>query len=1398
MQKRFLTARSSLLAILSIFSFCSTIGQQELNFTTLITKDGLSSNTINVILKDRSGLMWFGTADGLDKFDGTNFTIYRHDAQDPTSIPANEVLSMYEDKSGRIWVGTGGGGVAYYDPQHNSFVRYKKTGIWPNIDNIAVCAMCQDHNEDMWIGTYGEVKKISLRTNQISNIHLDYITKGQSSIFVVISLFEDRRQRMWIGTNRGLYLFDPTSGKSPSLVYMEKDPGSHSGNDKSVKSITEDANGNIWFGTLGGLNVLLPNGKGFRYFRHADNDPTSISSDNIYGIAPTTDNKLWLATEEGLNIFDLKKLTSVTVKPDSRNIFSLKNKSVRSIYIDKKGIFWLGTYRGGVSKYDQNLALFNLKQSNAFDPGGLASPLVTSFAEYKAGRIFVGSDGGGVQLFDRNTGLFSRYEIKSALKGATNHLTVQTLKLDRNGILWVGTFQHGLFQLNPATGRYKQYLAGTRPGDINCNDIVCLEQDSRGAIWIGTNGSGVNIFDPKRGVFTKYNEHPQNPGDLLLPLNGYISAITETKEGDIWLGSVGSGIAVFHPANSKFSVYNKVNSNLDYDMVLCIFQDQAGYIWVGTNGGGLNLFDKKSKKFISFSEREGLPNGIVNKILQDQSGLLWLSTDKGICSFDPLTKKFKNFNGYNGVQNSPFIIGAGMCSTRGEMYFGGQDGFNYFDPKLLPSNLYIPKVLLTDLKVSNNTVFPGENSPIMEDIAIVKDIRLAYGQNFSISYVALNYTEPQQNQYSYKLIGFDRDWNFVGTSKTAHYTNLAPGNYIFQVRASNNEGIWSGKITTIRIEILPPLWRTVYAYICYSLLAIGLFLYARNRSIRKIKTKFAFEQEKTQARNLIEQGKREAERLHELDLLKIKFLTNLSHEFRTPISLILAPADKLLSMQTDVATSSQVHVIKRNAKRLLNLVNQLLDFREMEAQELKLNLAPGDLITFIRDAADSFQYLSERKKIDLQFESEQDHLYASFDHDKVERIVLNLLSNAFKFTYERGSIGIHLSLTAKTGENNKQQLCFKVSDTGIGIPPDKQDKIFERFFQHDNAVDILNQGSGIGLSITKEFVELQGGKILIESTPDIGSTFIVYLPVIPLDIYETPQPESASEQREEVVSENAKVSDQDESLTQTLMASILLVEDNDDFRFYLKDNLKAYYQILEAANGKEGWQKTLSCHPQLIVSDISMPVMNGIEFSKKIKSDKRTSHIPVILLTAMTAEEDQIKGLETGANDYLTKPFNFEILHAKINNLLVFNRALKDTYSKQIQVIGEKTQIESGDAKLLNTIVKFIEDKLMDPDLSVEELSKHVCMSRGSLYHKLLELTGLTPIEYIRAVKLDKAAALLEKSSYNVAQVGYMTGFGTPSYFSRMFKAKFQILPSEYVNLKRKDPKIKSGTKEYE
>lgn len=1362
------------LSLLILLCFKIAVAQKELNFIALTTKNGLSSNTVNAIIQDQQGLVWMGTSDGLNKFDGSNFTVYTHNELDSTSIPSNTITCLLEDRSGRLWVGTNGGGLAYYNPRLNIFVPFKD-GNMGRKNQFNVKALYQDNDGRIWVGTFGGYRVIDPKSLKVKNFEVTALQGIGTNALVVLSFYQDSTHQMWIGTNNGLLKVGLRSNKMETFIQHPLDLSSLS--DNSVRAITADKQGRLFFCTNNGINMLMPDKKSFRRFMRSASSQ-SLSEDITYCAKLAPDGRLWIGTEDGIGVFDTESMTFSSIKPNRRKSFSLSHKSVKSICVAKTGIIWLGTYQGGVNKYDPNLPLFNLKRSSPFDPRGLSSSVVTSFAEYKKGGIFVGTDGGGLHFFDRVTGLFNHIDIKSRIDRSGNPLAILALELDHRKQLWIGTYQNGLFVYDPKTGTYKQFLAGSKPGELSQNDIFFVKTDSKGLIWVGTNGNGVNVFDPERAFFTRYYNNAADP--FRMELNGFMRAIAEDNEGNVWLCSNGTGIAVFQRANGKFNYLNKVNSQLSDDVVLSILHDKKGNTWVGTNGGGLNLFNKKTHKFTHFSESSGLANGIVYKILEDQVGMIWLSTDKGISCIDPATKKIKNFSQPNGVQDSPFIQGSGMVASDDELYFGGQDGFNYFSPLSLPTNNAIPSVLLTELKVANNMVIPGEHSAIKEQISFAKEISLEYGQNFSISYVALNFTAPQQNQYAYKLEGLDKDWNNVGREKTAYYTNLDPGEYKFHVRASNNEGAWNNQVTSISVRVLPPLWRTGYAYVLYILLVAGLLFYARHRGIRKIKNELALQQEKINAQQQIEQHRIEAERVHALDLQKIKFLTNLSHEFRTPISLILAPVDKLLAAKPDPLVSTQVKMIRRNARRLLNFVNQLLDFRKMEEQELKLNPEKGDVVDFINEAAQAFQDLSDRKKISLSVDRGIDSLLTVFDHDKLERIIFNLLSNAFKFTKSGGSVCLKISLE-EDSDRMWPILCIVISDTGIGIAPEIRERIFDRFFMDNSVTSVLNQGSGIGLSIVREFVELHGGKITVESTPEQGSTFFVRIPVerIFTTVEVIPDYTDQVQEADAEIEEFQVPGDQ--------MATILLVEDNDEYRYHLKDALQPYYQIIEASDGKEGWQKALSCHPHLVVSDISMPEMNGIALSHKLKSDKRTNHIPVILLTAISGEEDQIKGLKSGANDYLTKPFNFDILHAKIRNLLLYNRSVKDAYSKKIQVQGKEIEIESTEVKLLNKIVQYIDKKLNNSELSVEDLSKHVGMSRGSLYHKLLEITGLTPVEYIRSVKLERAVELLEKSDFNVAQIAYMTGFGTPGYFSRVFKAQYNVLPSEYISTKRKD-----------
>jgi signal transduction histidine kinase/ligand-binding sensor domain-containing protein/DNA-binding response OmpR family regulator len=1352
-------------AVLAVFCMLQAGGQQEINFTALTAKDGLSSNNVNAILKDRYGIMWFATEDGLNKFDGTGFTVYRSKPGDSSSLQANEILSLHEDKKGNLWIGTSGGSLSLYDRRQDCFINFP-SGNRPNaISNYVIRSICSDYRGNIWIANFNGVDVL-----EPASRHITRLTMPDGKLFskVCIFIFEDSQQRIWIGTTEGVFCYNIHTG---SLHQYQHTGNVNSLSGNVVSSIVQDKRGQIWIGSRDGLSMLNKDAVDFTNYYHSDNNPASLSTNAVTSLACDDAGKLWIGTDRGLDIMG-PTTGSISRHPyNIRDIHGLTSQLIRCVYIDKEGIYWLGTTRGGINKYDRNLNLFNWVMGSPFDEQGLPSSVVTAFAQADQQQLFVGTESGGLCMFDPLTRLFRPLPLHSRLPNTAPRPNVLCLEKTGPNELMIGSFADGLFILNTSNGRYQQLVKGPASGDLNSNDINCIEVDSRGNRWLGTNGEGINLLSSSNKLICRYTPNPVQSNDILLPLNGYIRDLMEDRFGMVWIATHGGGMARFNPASREFTIYTVSSSKLPNDKVQAILEDSRGDIWAGTFGGGLGRFNRQTNQFTTYGEKDGLQNNTIYEILEDKRGFLWVSSNKGLSSIDPATSKVTNYNYYNGIQQNSFKRGAGMMASDGSLFFGGLDGFNYFNPAYLKKNNNTPSVMLADLKISNQSVRPSANGPLKENISVAKEINLDYKQNFALHFVALNYTVPGQNQYAYILEGFEKDWNYAGSTSTASYTNIDPGNYVFRVKASNNDGVMSKGDTSIHIIVHPPIWRTVYAYVLYALLLIGTGIYIRHKGIEKIKRRFKLEQER-----------REAERIHELDQQKIKFLTNLSHEFRTPISLILGPVDKLLSQEKNSWQTDHLQVIKRNGKRLLNLVNQLLDFRKMEEHELMLQPSAGELISFMKDVFDSFKDLAERKKIAFAFSSSVEKLYTSFDHDKLERILFNLLSNAFKFTLSGGTISLAVEQQHhKTTNTGAVWLSFILTDTGIGIPPEKKDKIFDRFFQHTTTSTILNQGSGIGLSITKEFVTLHCGTIAVETAPGKGTQFTVSLPFMPLETVNT-----AARQPILPAEESIQYPPAEQELTNGHSKNhkplVLLVEDNEDFRFYLRDSLQANYKILEAGNGMEGWQAALARHPQLIVSDISMPVMDGIELCRKLKADKRTNHIPVILLTALIGDEAQIKGLGTGANDYITKPFNAEVLNAKIKNLLVLKDIFKTTFTRQIDIAAPQVQAQSDDEKLMSNAMRYLDEHITDSQVSVETLSRHLGMSRSTLYSRLFDLTGQTPVEFIRSVKLERAAALMEKTDMNIAQIAYSVGFATPKYFAKSFREKFNVLPSEYLN----------------
>ncbi|HVS95604.1 MAG TPA: two-component regulator propeller domain-containing protein [Puia sp.] len=1340
--------------------------QNEFNFVNFSSNSGLSSNNVNSIIKDRFGYMWFATEDGLNRFDGINFTVYNHNELDTNSLATNQLQTIYEDPRGNLWVGTNRG-LSLYDRQRDCFHNF-------NIANgTAIRAICADKAGHLWIGSYAGLICYDPVRCSAKYYTADSAKQGRLRSNTVTSVFLDSRGRLWVGGNTGLYLYRPATDDFRRFSNDPGDPASIS--DNVIKTIAEDGSGHVWFGTNdGGIDMLEADGIRFRRYKNRRNDPQSLISNRVYSINPDANGDLWIGTEEGLNIFDPYTAKVRRVSCNDRNKYSLKGRSVRSIFIDKSGIYWVGTVQGGVNKYDKNLGFFNLVQYNPFDPLGLSSSKITSFAEAANGDIYVGTDGGGVNLMHRKTGLFEHLRIAGGTKD--NDLAVLALERTRNE-LWIATYQHGVYVLNIPDNTVRHFTRGNGPRDLPNDDIFCIREDREGHVWLGTNGKGVCMYDPGTGIFHRFGQVSIDGKPSRLLSAGFIRAIEQDSVGNMLIGTVGSGVVLFNPARNVCSIFNRATTGLPLDEAISLYINKYGIVWAGTPSGGLCRLDYLKKQFSNYSERQGLANAVIYKILGDDAGRLWVSTNKGLSCFDAERSTFKNYSAENGLQPSSFILGAGLKARSGEMFFGGIEGFNYFLPAALHDNKHVPAIVFTDLRIGGHSVTPGQDAAIKENISVAKSIRVEYKQNFSVDFAALDYTTPHENRYMYRLDGLDASWNQLGQSRTAAFTNLYPGTYTLQVRAKNCNGAWTTRPAAIRIVVKPPFYLTAYAYVLYALVLVLILLGIRYRGIRKLKNKFALEHERLQMKQMMEQERREAERLHEFDQLKIKFLTNLSHEFRTPVSLIMGPLENLGEKEPDPDKRRQLTMVKRNARRLLNLVNQLLDFRKLEEHELKLNCNEADFVAFVKETAESFRDIAERKQIGYSFKSEMEDYPTIFDRDKIERVIFNLLGNAFKFTGKDGQVSLTVRQAQTSGD-----IEVLVSDTGIGLSREERDRIFDRFFQGNTNISVMNQGSGIGLSITKEFVRLHGGAITVESEPGKGSVFTVRLPL-----------ERVHKQALAVV-EDGKLVGHDlpgeaaepYAIPVLDQLTVLLVEDNEDFRSYLKDNLRSFYRIIEAVDGKDGWHKALSGHPDVIVSDISMPNMDGIELSRKIRADKRVSHIPIILLTALTEDAYQLKGLETGASDYLTKPFPFEFLNLKIRNLVQLNQRLRETYSRRLNVATPVAAVQSDDEKLMLQIAQYIESNLDSANLSVEELSRQVYMSHASLYRKIVELTGETPVEYIRSLKLNKAAELLERSDMKISEIGYAVGFTTPNYFTRAFRAKFHVSPSEYIAFKRK------------
>jgi len=1364
--------KSTFTLVICLLSSLLFAQQDQIQFSRFDISNGLSHNQVNAILKDSRGFMWFGTLSGLNRFDGYQFKVFKHDPRDIHSLADDFITSIYELPDNKLYLETRSG-PNIYDPVTETFLRDVKKYLRSlKISAAAIRDIVKDKEGDFWFNA-GEEGLYKYRSADGLVTHLLCDGKKNTGLAKtgIAALQQDKTGNIWlVHADQTIEMLDSRSALvKKRITLFQQPPGRYS---KEYRIFIDQA-GAIWsytLNTMSGINYYNP-ATGQK--RLIEKGKGQLNNTLINSILEDASGLIWIGTDHGgINLLDKKDFSIKYLVRKEYDDKSVGQNSVLSMYKDDLGIIWVGTFKKGLSFYHKKILKFPLFKHHTGNEEGLTDEDVNRFVEDAQGNLWIGTNGGGLFYYNRQTGNFKRYIHDPSNSNSLSNNIIVSLYIDRNKKLWIGTYFGGL---NSFDGRqFKNYKH--QPGNaasLSDDRVWDILEDRKGNLWVATLNGGLDQLDRNTGVFTHHRSSQPNSVK-----SDYISCLIEDREGNLWIGT-SNGIDKLNK-DGRFTHYeNKIGdtgspvNSIVYDLM----QDSYGFIWVASSEG-ISRLTPATGVFRNFDQKDGLTEKATLKILEDPQRNLWLSTANGLFNILVAREKtggfsyaFRKYDEQDGLQGSAFNANAGYKTRAGELLFGGPNGFNLFQAAHIKNDQSKPQIVWSGLEISNRPVTIGEKIDghiiLQQSVALTKALELRYNQNgFTIAFAALNYFNPHKIKYKYKLEGFDQHWQELqGGSRRATYTNIDPGKYVFKVVSTDASGNWVNNEKRLHITILPPFWHTNLAYVLYIIGIGGTLLFIRQRGIQRIRKEF-----------LIEQERQQAKRMHDLDVMKIKFLTNVSHEFRTPLSLIITPMEKLIRQAPD-SEKQQLQMIQRNGRRLLNLVNQLLDFRKMEVQELKLHAKTGDIIQFIQELSYSFSDVAERKNISLTFESDRNNLITLFDHDKIERILFNLLSNAFKFTPQGGVVKVSVSISCQ--ENGKAALLLKISDSGIGIPADKLEKIFERFFQHDIPDSMVNQGSGIGLSITREFVKLHGGTIGVESKVNEGTTFKVMLLFKEQEIQKI---ESAAPVPIYIGSENRQLLNSDTEFEwKSKKPVLLLVEDNEDFRFYLKDNLKEYYQVAEAGNGKEGWQKILAQHPDLIVSDVSMPEMNGIELCEKIKSDKRTAHIPVILLTALTTEDQQLKGLGTGASDYMTKPFNFEILLSKIRNLLQQQALSKKTYRKQLDIKPADSEIESVDDKFIRQLSGHIEKNLSDPGYTVDQLSADMNMSRVGLYKKILPLTGKSPIEYIRSYRLKKSKPILLKSQLTIAEVAYAVGFSNPKHFSKYFKQEFGILPSAYV-----------------
>jgi signal transduction histidine kinase/ligand-binding sensor domain-containing protein/DNA-binding response OmpR family regulator len=1351
----------------------------EIKFEHIRVEDGLPVNSVTCILQDHFGFLWLGTPSGLVKYDGYSMIVYRFDPMDSSSISDDNIRALCEDSMGILWIGTKRRGLNSFDRANETFKRYVHLeGDTTKLNSNTINCIYHDKAGRIWIGTDSG---LDLLNNPLNNFSHYYIKKPDSiqnsksnltakNLAAINSIIEEPVSgNLLIGSNLpGLWLFDLTD-KSFSKYKLSN--GDQKYNQVSINNFHQARNGTIWIGTNYGLVLFNQLKKQFNFYG-------IINSSDYY---PVNDFKtvfedqngfIWVGTYgQGLASFNPQTKKFIRHQYDKFNSNSLYGYWIFSVYVDFTGILWTGIDTGGLDKWDKKKWKFKHYKHNPRNSNSLCENWVASICEDQNGMLWVGTEG-GLDQYDQEQNKFTHY-----LHDPLNSYSLSSDSVwsivedpDERGVLWIGTWKDGLNKFDPDKRIFTRYQNDpTNVNSLSHNSIISMIIDHEGILWIATWGGGLNRFDRKTERFKRYQHNPNDPKSLS---HNKVSLVFEDKEGTLWIGTDETGLNRFDRNTETFTNYRSIIKDKLSSPINCIYEDQKGNIWLGTYNNGLHLFDRnKGVSIKNFDEKDGLASNCVTAILGDESGSLWISTSNGLSNFNPVNETFRTYGVSDGLAGVRFNRCA-IKSKSGEMLFGGADGLNIFHPDSVRDDPVSPNVVISNVSLFNR---PGEKLTFEKYVAELDEIKLSYNQNdLRFDFVGLHFSEPLENLYKYTLQGFDENWIEVGTQQNAVYTNLDPGEYTFKVTAANRDGIWNEKGASIKLIISPPYWATTWANIVYGLIIIGMIYFTWKLQLKRIRIK-----------NDYEMSKFEAEKMHEVDEMKNRFFANISHEFRTPLTLIFGPAKDIAENSDDKnQVQRNAGIIKRNASRLYSLVNQLLDLSKLESGKMKLEASEQDIIPLLKGIFLSFTSFAERKKITLKFNTIEKNLKVYLDRDKLEKIINNLLSNAFKFTPEGGEIDFTIEKMIKDVE-------IRITDNGIGITEERIDKIFDRFYQVDSSHTRQGEGTGIGLALTKELVELHKGKIKVESKEGEGTTVTVQLQ---LGKNHLKTEEIVEKQIEEILPENEELPEplldtknkKEKTdiyvLLDTDKPLLLVVEDNPDVRSYIISHLEEDYRIQEAVDGEDGLNQAIKHIPDLIISDVMMPKMDGFRLCNKLKTDERTSHIPIIMLTAKATSKDKIEGYELGADDYIMKPFDAKELSVRINNLIEQRKRLRDHFRKQGVFEIDDKAVTSIDKKFLNKLTEIISKHISDTSFNVDMFSDEIGMSRSQLHRKLVALVGEPPSDLIRRIRLSKAAGLIIKKFGNISEIALEVGFNNPANFANSFRKQFGVSPSEYEN----------------